>query len=248
MHPSLAAFGEGISALNLSETDLAIALLWFLDHETDGAEVSAATLAKIIHDLSLRGRVNGSRLVTKLASRPETVRGSAKDTFKLKLTHKGPLTEKYQALLKHSRPKVQSHILSSDDFLATRRYLETLVFQINGAYQFGFFDASIVLCRRLMETLLIEAFETSGKGSAIKSNENYVGLADIIAAAKSGQYIKLSRSSGAVLDEIKLAGDAAAHSRTYVTKQQDIDDLKLKFRRVISELMHIAKIESRSEQ
>jgi hypothetical protein len=136
-------------------------------------------------------------------------------------------------------------VLPRDDFVGTRRHLEELVREINGTYQYTFYDGCVVLCRRIVEMLLIEAFEHAGKGSAIRQNSNYVQLSDIIAAAQSGQHIKLARNTGRDLEEIKKAGDAGAHSRTYITKQQDIDHLKLTLRRVVSELMHLANIQAR---
>jgi hypothetical protein len=146
MNNELAIFGEGLAGLALSETELAVALLWFLEHDAEAPEVAAPQLATIIHDLSLRGKVNTSRLATNLASDPDVVRGKKSGTFKIKLSRKRDLEERYAALLKRPMPKVDSHVLASDDFLATRRYLETLVLQINGSYQFGFYDGCAVLC------------------------------------------------------------------------------------------------------
>jgi hypothetical protein len=238
MDNDLIAFGQGLAGLDLSETDLSVALLWFLEEKAEATEFTAARLGSLIHDLSLRGQVNTSRLTKRLAAHSDVVRGKHSGSFKIKLSRRPALEQKYAPLLRRPAPKVESHVLASDDFLATRRYLETLVFEINGSYQFGFYDGCIVLCRRLMETLLIEAFEHAGKSSYIKQHNHYLQLSEIIAIARGGQHIKLARGSADILEEIKLAGD-----RTYITKQQDVDDLKLKLRRVISELMHLARIE-----
>lgn len=243
MSNDLVVFGEGLASLDLNEADLAVALLWFLDQSSGATDVTATQLANVMHDLSLRGTVNASRLNKRLVDHADVVRGKKSGSFRIKLSRRSALDQKYQALLKRPTPKVESHVLASDDFLATRRYLETLVFQINGSYQFGFFDACMVLCRRLMETLLIEAFEQNGHSAAIKQQSNHLQLSEIIGIARSGQYIKLGRGSADILEEVKSAGDTAAHNRTYITKPQDVDDLKLKLRRAISELMHLAKVE-----
>jgi hypothetical protein len=94
-----------------------------------------------------------------------------------------------------------------------------------------------------METLLIEAFEQNGVSAAIKQDKSYIQLSDMIGVAASGQHIKLSRGAGKDLEAIKGVGDTAAHSRTYITKKADIDDVKYVFRKVVSELAHLAKIE-----
>lgn len=248
MDSELVSFGAALAPLELTETEIAVALMWFLDKHDGNSEVGASRIGGLVHDLSLRNQVNVSRLAKNLAKHSDVVRGKRTGTFKLKLGSKAGLDTRYSPLLKRPTPKVESHVIPSEDFIATRRYLETLVFQINGAYQFGFYDACAVLCRRLIETLLIESFEKTGNASAIKQGNNYVQLSSILAAAQSGQHIRLARGTGDALEEIKEVGDAAAHSRTYITKQKDIDDLKMKLRRAVTELQHLAKIEpARSE-
>jgi hypothetical protein len=243
MDSELVAFGEGLPPLELTEVECAIALLWFLEQKAGQPEASAAELGKLIHDLSLRSQVNTWRLSKALGKHPDIVKGNKVGNFKLKLGSKAALATRYEPLMKRPIPKVESHVIPSEDFIATRRYLETLVFQINGTYQFGFYDGCAVLCRRLVETLLIESFEKTGIASIIKQNNSYLQLSDIVALATSGQHIRLARGSGDALTEIKEMGDAAAHSRTYITKQKDIDHIRMKLRRIVSELQHLAKIE-----
>jgi len=242
MDSDLAAFGEGLATLNLSETDIAVALLWFTEQRSEATELSAARLAELIHDLALRGQINVYRLAGQLGYHSDVVGGKKKGTFKLKLASRAALTNRYSLFLKRPMPKIENHILEVDDFKGKRPYLEALVVQINGTYQLGFYDGCIVLCRRIIETLLIESFEQNNKAAAIKKNNEYLQLSDIIGIARSGQYIKLARGTPDALEEIKKAGDAGAHSRTYITKQKDVDDLKLTFRRIVSELMHLAKL------
>jgi hypothetical protein len=126
MDSDLLAFGEGLAPLELTEVDSAIALLWFLDHERRRAEASANDLAKLLHQLSLRSKVNVSRLAKNLQKHPDIVRGSKTDSFKLKLGSKPALTARYGPLSNHPTPKVESHVIPSEDFLATRRYLEDI--------------------------------------------------------------------------------------------------------------------------
>jgi hypothetical protein len=44
------------------------------------------------------------------------------------------------------------------------------------------------------------------------------------------------------MNEIKQLGDIAAHDRTYITPNVDIDDLKSKYRRMIAELLKLAGV------
>ena len=51
----------------------------------------------------------------------------------------------------------------------SRAYIERIVYQVNGCYDSGWYDACAVMIRRLIETLLIEAFESVGISEKIKS-------------------------------------------------------------------------------
>lgn len=233
-------FCEGLARLDLTEVGNAVALLWYLTARGDVAEITVGALADLLHDSALTSRVNTARLRSKLRAHKDVVAGKTPDSFRIRLARRSDLAREFEPLCKRPLPKVEDHIFVAADFLKTRGYIESLVVQINGSYQFGFYDSCIVLCRRLIEVLLIEAFEASGHGAAIRTHNGYLALSDIIGVARSGKYIKLAKPTGAALEEIKEAGDTGAHSRTYITKPKDIDDLRLKLRRVVSELMTLA--------
>jgi hypothetical protein len=98
--------------------------------------------------------------------------------------------------------------------------------------------------RRVLRILV---FERSGKGAVISdASGDYRPLGDIIGLASSGQHIKLARGAGAVMTKVKEVGDLAAHHPTYTTRQKDIDDQRLGYGRVISELVHLAEIKPKT--
>jgi len=237
-----AAFASELAKVGLTQTDVAVAILWFKDQEQSGSEETAGELARMMNSVALSSSVNVSRLAQQLKKHRDTVSGSTKGSFKIRLSSKPSLTERFQSLLARKRVNVQHHFLPESQTAGTRRYLQRLAWQLNGSYEQGFYDGCAVICRRMVESLLIEAFEASGKSSAIKDASGYKGLADIIDMAKSGQHIRLSRNCPRALDRIKSIGDTAAHDRAYITSQQDMDDIALEFRRVISELLNLAKI------
>jgi len=117
-----------------------------------------------------------------------------------------------------------------------------LAHQINGCCDSGFYDGCAVLCRRLVESLLIDTFEKAGCGSAIERNGEFVGLDEILKQAKSGQYIKLSRGTPKLLEKVKDVGDTAAHSQYHITAEQDIAEFRAGFRKAVSELLSLAGI------
>lgn len=244
MKHDLKAFAAQLARLGLSETGHAIALLWYLEETSAVAEATAADLADLMHDLALRGRVNISRLARQLAINRDVIRAKG-GAFRIRLASKARLTERYAELAAiKTAPRIDPQVISPAEFEGARPYMRSLVEQINGTFQFAFYDACAVLCRRLMETLLIEAFEQNEQASAIRTADGYMQLGDLIRLAASGRYIKLARGTHAAMQAIKKVGDTAAHHRTYITKELDLDDqFRLKLRLVLSDLIHIAKLD-----
>jgi hypothetical protein len=142
-----------------------------------------------------------------------------------------------------SVPVVATHIVPYELLTGRRRYLENLARQINGCYHLAYYDGCAVLSRRLLECLLILAFEKCGHAGALRDPaDNYKPFSELISLASSGQYIKLARGSASVLLKVKQLGDAAAHHPTYNTRQSDIDDLRVTYGALISELAHLGDV------
>jgi hypothetical protein len=242
----LAIFAEAISRLGLSEKGCAIALLWYRTEVEGAAEQTPSSLARSMHELSLRGLVNVSRLADQLRLDRTIIKGAAPGTVKLRLAAIPQLTAKYGGLIGSTpKPKIDDHVLPPDFFAGSRQYLQALVTQINGSYHFGFYDACAVLCRRLEECLLILAFEAAGaRADLLDGNGEYRPLNEIIGLLSSTRHVKLARGSSAILTKIKELGDTAAHHPTYVTRQRDIDDQRVGYAKVVSELVHLAKLKS----
>lgn len=240
----LKGFAEAIGSLKpkLNQTDTAVALLWVEDHFNSGVEVSAKKLGTLMHNIGISNPVNIPRLNYDLQKNGCVVRGSKLGFYKIKVNKHAHLDSKYLKLLSKRKVKIQHLVLPEDMLKGTRPYFEKLAFQINGCYESSFYDACAVLCRRIIESLLIHAFEKKGKSKEIKRDGEYVMLAEIISKARSGQYIKLGRKTGPALEKIKGVGDTAAHDRHYITKKHDIDDISIDFRRSISDLMVLAEI------
>jgi hypothetical protein len=69
------------------------------------------------------------------------------------------------------------------------------------------------------------------------------GMLDrLISHVVSDAQVSLSRNAPKTMREVKQLGDTAAHDRTYITPQIDIDDLKARYRRLIQELLGKAGI------
>ncbi len=98
----------------------------------------------------------------------------------------------------------------------TRGYIERTVHQINGTYENGWYDACAVMLRRLIETLIIEAYEGKKIDHKIKNNNgDFLPLDKLIDEARKESALNLSRDTKRILPKIKNLGDRSAHTRTF---------------------------------
>jgi hypothetical protein len=125
----------------------------------------------------------------------------------------------------------------------TRGYIERVVEQVNSTFENGAFDACAVMVRRLVETLLVEAFEHHGIASKIKdpATGDFFHLSKIvpIAIAETAKW-NLSRNSKQALTSLKDLGDLSAHNRRFNAHRHDIERVRDGLRVVVQELTVIA--------
>jgi hypothetical protein len=125
----------------------------------------------------------------------------------------------------------------------TRGYIEKVTNQINGTYEHGLFDACAVMIRRLVETLIIEAFERNGIATRIQSpNGDFLPLKDLVSLTLGEQSWNLTRNTKNGLPKLKSVGDLSAHSRRYVAHRRDIQRIMGDLRVVVQELVYLARL------
>ena len=142
-----------------------------------------------------------------------------------------------------------SHIPSDDLFPLelisnTKSYIETTAKQASGCYDHGYFDASAVMTRKLLETLIIECFEAYNISKKIKnSNKDFLSLSNLINKflEEDGKSWNVGRNTRTRLPKIKSVGDQSAHSRKYTARKNDLDRLRDDLRIVIEELVTLIK-------
>lgn len=123
----------------------------------------------------------------------------------------------------------------------TRGYIEKIANQANGCYEKGWYDGCAVIIRRLIETLIIEAFEKHSIAHKIKnSNDEFFYLRDLISLSVSEPSWNLSRNCKQALPKLKDIGDKSAHSRRYVAQRNDIEPLLSDIRLVVQEFVFLA--------
>lgn len=238
---SRSAFAKEIAKLQLTHVERAVALLYYYSITQDFEERSAGELAA---DLAEEGfpKPPASRLREELKKNRFTIKGKRRDTFRIDVRRLMDLENKYASLF--SRPPIpQSDTIIPMDMIAgTRMYVERIVNQINACYDSGYYDGCAVLCRRLMESLILETYISSNRQTDIQASGSFVGLEKLIGIICSDKSIPLNRNSYRTMTDVKIIGDTAAHDRVYITQQRDIDDIKIRYRRLIDELITLSGI------
>jgi len=125
----------------------------------------------------------------------------------------------------------------------TRGYIEKVVNQINGCYEKGWYDACLVMMRRLLETIIIEVFEENHiKEKILDNNGNYYFLDSLISRTLSETSFHLMRNTKVSLPKLKILGDLSAHGRRFNAHLGDVDAIQGDFRVAIQELIYLAKL------
>lgn len=123
----------------------------------------------------------------------------------------------------------------------TRGYIEKIANQVNGAYESGWYDACAVMVRRLLETLIIEAFEKHKLDQKIKNNSgDFLYFGDLISRALAEPSWNLSRNCKQALPRLKDIGDKSAHSRRFIAHKGDIEPRLADIRLVVQEFIFLA--------
>jgi len=126
-------------------------------------------------------------------------------------------------------------------------YLKPTFDQIQGCYASRYYDAALVMIRRLFESLIIEGYVAAGKDSEIKSNGEYVPFTELVGRATSGELFQLARDGKRALRTVKSLGDNAAHNPHFSGQASDLDRLRNEVRVLMGDLLsNIATLQRRT--
>jgi hypothetical protein len=236
-----ADFARQLIGKNLRHAERAVAFLWFYRQNQEFEDRTAAELSL---DMSEEGfpAAHVSRLRKALLRSRFAVRGRRSGSFRINPNHLRELGQRFASMTASAEPNIGSYVIPAEWVLGTRVYLEQLVDEINGCYQFGFYDGCAALARRLMESIIIEIYIADGRASAIKNGATFFRLSDLITHVCKDPAVQLARASPRTMKDIRLIGDTAAHDRAYITPRLDIDDNRLAFRRLVADLLALAGI------
>lgn len=117
-------------------------------------------------------------------------------------------------------------------------YIMGITKQMAQCYECGLYDATLVLMRKLIETLIIETFERFGIDDSIKdANGDFLFLKNLIPQYLNSPKWNSSRNMSKNIDKVKKYGDLSAHNRRFQAKKSDIDDFKFELRQVVQEMV-----------
>lgn len=117
--------------------------------------------------------------------------------------------------------------------------------QVQGCFSFQFWDAQLVMLRKLAESLIIDGYEKAGRQNEIIINNNYLPFGDLLGKAKSGALFTLSRDSKSALDSVKQLGDNAAHNPRFIAKRSDVEKIQHSSRILLEDLaLNIKRFET----
>lgn len=239
---TLEEFCTKLAHLELSQVNRALSVLWFHDERQPDVTMSAGQLAKIIHETGL-GNPHSTKLGESIKATGKVIATSS--GYRLKVLARSEIRVWLESILGEVKPPIDHELgyLSRDVWKDTRGYIEKVCEQMNGCYQFEFYDAASVMMRRLVETLIIEAYEKLKRENEIKdSNGNYLMLRDLVARAVGQTPIGLGRDAKEALGKIKEMGDRSAHNRRYNAVKPDMDKAQSGLRVVVDELINIADL------
>ncbi len=106
-----------------------------------------------------------------------------------------------------------------------KAYIVNIANQVNGTYEHGWYDACAVMMRRLIESLIIEAYIANGIVSSILVDGKYLSLSKLIDRAVREPKLNLSLTTKRTLPRLKKLGDLSAHKTEYNTRRKYIDNL-----------------------
>lgn len=132
------------------------------------------------------------------------------------------------------------NFLTLEIFNRTRGYLKNNAKEAALCYDFGQYNACLIMLRKLVETLIIELFEKVNIENKIKdNNQDYFQLSYLIDAFLKEPSWTVSRNTKKSIPEIKKYADLAAHNRRFSAKKTDVDKIKTDLRIVIQELLSL---------
>lgn len=238
VHLSLNDFCELVKGLSKQNAEKAVAILWFHDHKTTDAAMTAGELTRIMVDHHV-GTPNSTKLAT--AMRNTKLCKESKTGFCLRPGSRSVVRNWFEGNLDGIQPRINhaEGYIPEEVWIATPSYIQKVCRQLNGCFAYAYYDASLVMLRRLMETLIIEAYDHLSRRAEIDdSSGNPPMFGKLVECAKGG--LSIGRNTKSALDKVKGLGDRSAHDRRFNACAADLTKIQADVRAGVQDLIQVA--------
>ncbi len=199
-------------------------LLAYFVCEINKETVTAPKLKDLFHQIDLEPYSNINMLLLRKSKKPNQYYIKKKSGYSLQANKKAEI-QKLLGVVK--KPMPTNDMLTLSSFENTRNYLIKIAEEINICYDTGLYTACLVLLRRLLETLIIEAFESKKISGKIEDSKGqYLFFSDLIDRYNAETDFHASRNLKNSFAQIKKIGDVCAHNRKFIAKKNHIDQIK----------------------
>ena len=245
MHLSIDRFCEVVKRSNRKNAEKALAVLWYFDHEEPGACKTAGQLTKVLGDYHI-GTPNQTVLAE--AIRNTKLANESRSGFMLKPGSRKVIRDWFPDL-EGVQPAIEhiSGYLPEPVWRSTRGYIEEICRELNGSFHHAYYNAAAVMLRRLLETLIIEAYEHLNRETEIKDGGgNYLMLGELAERAcgeKGHKGVNLGRDSKNALKEARNVGNWSAHARRFLAHAGDLTKFQAGLRLLVQELIQITNLQ-----
>lgn len=238
-------FFQAVDTANLRNTDRCVYLLWFLGRDDPAKGASIREMCEIIERHGHPKQKNPGRLDDELAKDTRVVR-SGQSSWRLKPgTRRQMDAELVTIVIAPRKVQVTNSVLPRVLFRSSRGYIEKVVHQLNASFDHGLYDCCAVMCRRLLETLLIEVYIAKGWAQDIKASDGHFFMfAPLLKRFENDTRMHPSRNAVKGLQAVKELGDLAAHNRMFVAETDDIEKICSGLRVAAGELLAMAGLAS----
>lgn len=234
-------FLEALHDRGLGVYDRAIGLLWWIGRIDPTKGLTARDICSVLEATGLPAQ-NSSRLNARLAEDRRTSKAGANGAWRLHPTARRELAQTYGAIaVAEPQPPKNTGSVIPPVLGAARGYIEKVIVQLNASYDAQLYDCCAVMCRRLLETLLIEVYEHGGRATEIKGTDgNFLMLNGLVGHFEQDCSFHPSRNGLQGLRDFKKLGDLSAHNRRFNARKEDIDRVRDGLRVATEELAHLA--------
>lgn len=205
------------------------------------SEMPSFTTQQVCDWLEKNGyaRPNAGRLRDNLKKSRMFVSGG-NDYFKIHPSTIEALDTEFPDLAKKTGDVISHDSVVPESLLQKdRAFISSLIKQINSSFENNIFDGCAVLMRRLLEILLILAYQEAKLDAEIQDGAgNFKQLNNIIDDAETNKKLGLSRNTREHLDTFRKLGNFSAHKIYYNANRKAIESTILDFKAVVEELLY----------